>query len=256
MNEETLDIRGQRLRVQSGGSGPTLLFLHGAGGPKWTPLHERLAADWRVIAPEHPGFGRSEIPDWMMSMGDLAFFYLDVLDALGQDKVHIVGHSMGGWLAAEIGVRNTRRVATLSLMAPAGISAPEAPFEDLFLWTPDEGARRNYFDEDMAQARIAAQGEIDIDVQLQNRAGAARLAWSPRLENPQLHYWLHRIDVPTLLLWGREDRVIPFECHKRYLAGVPHAKLVTLDRCGNASHTEAADRALAALNEFIRSASR
>jgi pimeloyl-ACP methyl ester carboxylesterase len=256
MHEETLDVRGQRLRLQRGGDGSAVVFLHGAGGANWTPLHERLAAGWQVIAPEHPGFGRSEIPEWMMSVGDLAFFYLDMLDRLDAEAVHLVGHSLGGWLAAEIAVRSTKRIKSLSLMAPAGVSVPDAPFDDIFLWTPEEGARRNYYNGELAEARIAAQGNVDMDLFLQNRAGLARLAWSPRLENPQLHYWLHRIDVPTLLIWGREDRVIPYACHKPYVKAIPQAQLVTLDECGHASHTEAADRVGATLNDFFRSSSR
>lgn len=253
MHEETLEIRGQSLRMRRQGEGTPVLYLHGAGGANWTPLHDRLSEGALVLAPEHPGFGRSDIPEWMMSVGDLAFFYLDVIDALGFDEVDLVGHSIGGWLAAEIAIRNTRRIRSLSLMAPAGVAVADAPFDDLFLWSPAESARRNYFDPAFAEARIAAQGQVDMDVFLQNRAGAARLAWSPRLENPQLRYWLHRIDKPTLLLWGREDRVIPFACHAPYLREIPGARLVTLDCCGHAAHTEAADRAAAALTDFFRS---
>src|SRR3954469_3930548 len=138
MQEETLDVRGHALRIRKKGDGAPVLYLHGAGGANWSRLHDELSADFHVIAPEHPGFGRSDIPDWMMGMSDLAYFYLDALDTLGFDKVHLVGHSIGGWLAAEIAIRTTRRIETLTLMAPAGVAAPEAPFPDIFLWTPEE----------------------------------------------------------------------------------------------------------------------
>jgi pimeloyl-ACP methyl ester carboxylesterase len=208
-----------------------------------------------VIATEHPGFGRSEIPEWMMSVGDLAFFYLDVLEALNLGPVHLVGHSLGGWLAAEIAIRNTNLIRSLSLLSPAGISVPEEPYDDIFMWSHEESARRNYFGCEFAEASLAAKSQVDVDISLQNRAGLARLAWSPRLENPQLRYWLHRIDVPTMLIWGREDRVIPYACHAAFLKEIPDARLVTLDRCGHASHTEAADRVSAELTRFFRSVS-
>jgi pimeloyl-ACP methyl ester carboxylesterase len=254
MHEEMLDVRGHSLRLRKQGDGSPVLYLHGAGGANWTPLHEALSADHCVIAPEHPGFGRSDIPEWMMGMSDLAYFYLDVLDALGFERAHLVGHSIGGWLAAEIAVRNTRRLQSLTLMAPAGVAAPEAPFEDIFLWTPEESARNNYYDRSFAEARLAAP--VDMDLFLQNRAGAARLAWSPRLENPQLAQWLHRIDVPTLMVWGREDNVIPYACHAPYRKGLAHAELATIERCGHALHTEAPEEVSARMTSFFRSIAR
>ena len=81
MRESMIDVRGQSLRLCEAGSGAPLLFLHGAGGPNWYPLLEMLSAHWHVIAPEHPGFGRSRPPEWMMGVGDLAYFYLDFLEA-------------------------------------------------------------------------------------------------------------------------------------------------------------------------------
>lgn len=254
MNEEMLDVRGHSLRIRKQGDGAPVLYLHGAGGANWSRLHDKLSADHCVIAPEHPGFGRSDIPDWMMGMSDLAYFYLDVLETLKFDRVHLVGHSIGGWLAAEIAIRNTARIKSLTLMAPAGVSVAEAPFADIFLWTPEESAANNYFDPEMARARLAAP--VDMDVFLQNRAGAARLAWHPRLENPQLAPWLHRIDVPTLLVWGREDKVIPHACHAPYMRGIAQAELVTLERCGHAMHTEAAEDVSARLSAFFRSVAR
>jgi pimeloyl-ACP methyl ester carboxylesterase len=254
MHEEMLDVRGHKLRIRKQGDGPPVLYLHGAGGANWSPLHDELSAHSCVIAPEHPGFGRSDIPDWMMGMSDLAYFYLDVLDAFGYAQVHLVGHSIGGWLAAEVAIRNTTRIKSLTLMAPAGISSPDEPFQDIFLWTPEESAANNYYDQTIAQARLAAP--VDMDVFLQNRAGAARLAWHPRLENPQLARWLHRIDVPTLLVWGREDKVIPYACRAAYQDGIAQAELATIERCGHALHTEAADQVSARLNAFFRSVAR
>src|SRR4051812_46118917 len=144
VKESIADVSGYKFRIAEAGSGRTLFFLHGAGGFNWSPLLQRLATDWRVIAPEHPGFGRSQIPDWMMSAGDVAFFYLDVLAALDLREVHLVGHSIGGWIAAEIAIRSTERLSALTLMAPAGVAVPEAPYGDIFLWGPEERVRRLY----------------------------------------------------------------------------------------------------------------
>jgi pimeloyl-ACP methyl ester carboxylesterase len=238
--ESIAEVGGYKFRVSEAGTGPTLLFLHGAGGSNWSPLLQRLAADWRVIAPEHPGFGRSQIPDWMMSVGDVAFFYLDVLAALNLRNVHLVGHSIGGWIAAEIAIRSTERLDALTLMAPAGVAVAEAPFGDIFLWNPEERTRKLFHDQKLADERIRALPNQDIDVALQNQAAVARLAWNPRLHNPQLARWLHRIKIPTLLIWGEEDQIVPFACRRPFLEQIPQAELMALSASGHALHVERA----------------
>jgi pimeloyl-ACP methyl ester carboxylesterase len=238
VRESIAEVGGYKFRVSEAGTGPTLFFLHGAGGANWSPLLQRLSADWRVIAPEHPGFGRSQIPDWMMSAGDVAFFYLDVLAALNLRNVHLFGHSIGGWIAAEMAIRSTERLSALTLMAPAGVAVPEAPFGDIFLWAPEERTRKLFHDQKLADERIRALANQDIDVALQNQAAVARLAWNPRLHNPQLAQWLHRIDVPTLLIWGEEDQIIPFACRRPFLEQIPQIELFALPASGHALHAE------------------
>ncbi len=254
MRETSAKVNGETLRVMESGEGEPVVFLHGAGGANWYPLLEILAQTRRVIAPEHPGFGRSKIPDWMMSVGDLAFFYLDFLDALNLKAVHLVGHSLGGWTAAEIAVRNTARLKTVSLLAPAGVRSPEVPFGDIFLWTPEEHARRSFFDRRLIEERIKQLPTLDVDVQLQNRAAAARLAWNPRLNNPQLPYWLHRIDVPALFIWGKEDQICPFACAEPYMNPMKNAELYALAQTGHALHTERPKEVAAKLNSFLAGA--
>jgi pimeloyl-ACP methyl ester carboxylesterase len=251
MRESMIDVRGQSLRLCEAGSGAPLLFLHGAGGPNWYPLLEMLSAHWHVIAPEHPGFGRSSLPEWMMGVGDLAYFYLDFLEARELRDVHLVGHSLGGWTAAEIAVRSTSRLRDLTLLAPAGTVSATTAYGDIFLWTPEEHARNSFFDQTMAEERIRALPNADFDVFLQNRSAAARLAWSPRLHNPQLPTWLHRIDVPTLLVWGREDRIVPFVCHEAFLKNIPGAQLATFPRLGHALHSERPSEVAARMEAFF-----
>ena len=250
--DETVDLRGVRIKVQQAGEGAPLLFLHGAGGRNWTALHKRLAYKFRVIAPEHPGFGRSPIPDWMNSVGDLAFFYLDLMEAMDLRGVHLAGHSLGGWTAGEIAIRNTSRISSLTLMAPAGVAAPDAPFGDIFLWSTEQATRAQFHNQALAEKRLAAPA--DLDLLLHNKTTVARLAWSPRLSNPQLPYWLHRIDKPTLFVWGREDRIVPYACAKPWLARVPQGELVTLEECGHAIHNEKPDEAADAIEAFLAKA--
>ncbi|HUB96283.1 MAG TPA: alpha/beta fold hydrolase [Stellaceae bacterium] len=254
MRETTVTVGGQRLRLMEAGSGAPVLYLHGAGGLGWYKLLEQLGERWHVMAPEHPGFGRSALPPWLAGVGDLAFFYLDLLAALDLRTVHLVGHSLGGWTAAEIAIRDTSRLESLALLAPAGVPALERPYGDIFLWTDDEHARNSFYDQSLAEERLRVLAAADIDVLLQNKAAAARLAWTPRLHNPQLAHWLHRIDVPTLVVWGEEDRICPFPCHRTFIEAIPGAVLFSLPRSGHALHTERSAEVAGRLNDFFAAA--
>jgi pimeloyl-ACP methyl ester carboxylesterase len=252
MRESVIEVAGTKLACREAGAGASVLFLHGVAGAAWDPLLEHLSATFRVLAPEHPGFGRTPVPDWMLSVGDVAFFYLDVLQALDLREVHLVGHGLGGWIAAEIAIRSTERLASLSLLAPAGVESPEAPFDDIFAWTAEEFARRHFHDAKLAQRWQQEQAELDIDVVLQNRTALARLAWNPRMHNPQLPYWLHRIDVPTLLVWGEDDQVVPFACHKPFKRAIAQAELLALPRSGHALPIERASEIAPRLAAFFK----
>jgi pimeloyl-ACP methyl ester carboxylesterase len=254
MRDSEIDVAGTKLGYREAGAGATVLFLHGAAGAAWDPLLDQLSSGYRMLAPEHPGFGRGQIPDWMMSVGDVAFFYLDLMQALDLRNVHLVGHGLGGWIAAEIAIRSTARLASLTLLAPAGVETREAMFDDIFAWTTEEFARRQFHDPKLAQEWQQAQAKLDIDIGLQNRTALARLGWNPRMHNPQLPYWLHRIDVPTLLVWGEDDQVVPFACHKPFKREIRNAELLALPKSGHALPIERAHEVGARLAPFFQGA--
>jgi pimeloyl-ACP methyl ester carboxylesterase len=255
VRETVFDIRGYRVRALDAGTGPTLVFLHGAGGLSPSPLLELLSARYRVIAPEHPGFGPSDMPEWMAGMGDLAFFYLDLLKTLDLSSVLLVGHSLGGWLAAEIAIRDTSRLRALALLAPAGVRGP-VPFGDIFLWSPEETARRSCADPVLAEQRARMAAKADTTLTFRNRAATAQLAWAPRMHNPQLPFWLHRVDVPTLLVWGECDEITPYACAEPYRRGIPGARLVALPGVGHALAQERPAEVADHLDAFFAEASR
>jgi len=256
MQEETIEVRGQKLRCLQTGSGPTLLYLHGFGGLADSPLVQKLSESHRVLATEHPGFGSSQIPDWMMGTGDLAFFYLDLLKALDLKEVHLVGHAVGGWIATELAIRSTTRLKSVALLAPAGVVVPKVSIADIFLANAEDMVRRQVHEPSApaVAAWIEAERAKPIDYVLQNRAALARIGWSPRLHNPQLHYWLHRIDIPTLVVWGENDHIVPFACHRPYLDQIPGAKLNALPQTGHALPVERAEKITESLNAFHKGA--
>lgn len=132
-SSERVTVAGATIRMLRGGSGPPLVFLHGAGGHTgWMVFLEALSQRFPVFAPEHPGFGQSDDPPWLDTVGDLAYFYLDLLSALGLDRVHLMGTSLGGWITPEVAVRNIARLASLTLIGAVGVTAEGEPIPDIF----------------------------------------------------------------------------------------------------------------------------
>jgi pimeloyl-ACP methyl ester carboxylesterase len=251
---DTITVAGARIRLFRGGSGEPLVFLHGAGGHTgWMAFLEELSARFAVFAPEHPGFGGSDDPPWLDEVADLAYFHLDLLEALGLERVHLIGTSLGGWVAAEMAVRSTARLQSLTLVGAVGILAGGQPIPDIFRMPVDENLRRFYADPARAERRLADLAKVDMTAAAKNRATVTRLAYRPRFHNPGLAQWLHRIDVPTLLLWGEKDGLVPPRFGEAYRALIPGSRLVVLPEAGHAPFDEQKDAFLAAFNDFIAS---
>ncbi len=239
-----------------GGSGEPLFFLHGArGGGRWLPMMEALSQHFEVFAPEHPGYGGSETPPWLDTIGDLAYFYLDFIETLGLERMHLVGTSLGGWIAAELAVRNQSSLATLTLVAAAGLHVNGIPKGDIFMWSVPELARNLFHDQKYAEWMLLAEpGQQEQDIQLRNRSTTAKLGWQPRLHNPHLHKWLHRITVPTLILWGANDKVIPAQYGAAFRDSIPNARLEIIANCGHLPHVEKKPEFVDALTRFLQGA--
>ena len=235
-----VEVDGCKTHLQRGGRGEPLLFLHGANGaPVVLPFMEKLARRFDVLVPEHPGYGKSDEPEWLENIHDIAYFYLDFLKQLNLKKVTVVGSSMGGWIAMEMAVRDTARLKSLVLSSPAGIAAPGVRAADVFLMAQEDLIKNLFFDEKLAQARLA-QPE-DIDISLKDRHTTARLAWEPRLHDPYLPKWLHRIDVPVKIVWGRQDRILPVAFADVYRKLLPKAHISIVENCGHLPHAEKPD---------------
>jgi pimeloyl-ACP methyl ester carboxylesterase len=240
---ECVRINRCAVEVLKGGAGPTLLFLHGAGGAhNWSPYMERLAEHYSLIVPSPPGYGRSDTPEWLDNVSDLAFFYLDFLEAQKLRDVHLVGNSLGGWLACEIAVRSTERLKSLTLVSPGGIHVKGVPKGDIFLWSPETRVRNTFYDQKLAEARLTATpSPEEADIALKNHFATAKLAWHPRFYNPDLHKWLHRVRIPTMILWGDFDKVFPPAYGHAFRELIPNSELRIIPQCGHLPHQEKLD---------------
>ncbi len=238
-----VEVDGCRTHLRRAGKGQPLLFLHGASGaPVILPFMEKLAARFDVLVTEHPGYGASEEPEWLENIHDVAYFYLDLLKKLDLSGVTLVGSSMGGWIAMEMAVRDCSRLKSLVLVSPAGVASPDAQAADIFLMPPEVLVKNLFFDEKLAAARLAEPMTPEaLDIALKNRHTTARLAWEPRLHDPFLPKWLHRIDVPVKIVWGRQDRILPVEFVDFYKKLFPKAEFDIFENCGHLPHVEKAD---------------
>jgi pimeloyl-ACP methyl ester carboxylesterase len=238
-----VEVDGCKTHLRRGGAGEPLLYLHGASGaPVILPFMEKLARRFDVLVPEHPGYGLSDEPAWLENIHDAAYFYLDFLKFLNLENVCLVGSSMGGWIAMEMAVRDTSRIKSLVLVSPAGIAAPGVQPADIFLMPPEEVIKNLFYDEKLALARLAEPMTPEaLDIALKNRHSTARLAWEPRLHDPFLPKWLHRIDVPVKIIWGREDRLLPVRMSEELKRLLPHAELHIVEKAGHLPQAEKPD---------------
>ena len=248
-----LSIAGVELELFERGQGAPILYLHGGEGifPD-LPFLDLLAKTRRVIAPSHPGFGRSSLPDWLDSVDDIGHLYLEVMDHLGLTRTDVVGFSLGGWIAAELAARNTSRLASLTLVAAAGIHVKGVAQVDSFLRNDEQRVRDFFHDPRRADEMLKhlARPELE-DVNLKNRTTTAKLIWQPRGYDPHLHKWLHRIDVPTLLVWGDDDRLLPKDYAFAYQRLIPGSKVAIIPECGHLPQAEQRQAFVAALEGFF-----
>lgn len=252
-------VAGFEVQTRRLGRGPQLLILHGAGGtgdlfPGGEPARfiAELAQHYEVNVPEHPGYGIQERPEWLDNIHDLAYFYLDYLKAAGLQQVHLIGQSLGGWIALEMAVRDTTALRSLTLIGAAGIHVKGIAKGDIFLWSRDEFAQRMFRN---PEARASFLGRTIPPEQqkafLRNRETTALLAWQPRLYDPHLRKWLHRIDVPTQVVWAEDDEVLPSAYGEELARLIPNARLSVIPDSGHLLYLDRPEALAARVREFI-----
>ncbi len=247
------------LLLVEGGRGEPLLVLHDElGYPGWLTWNAQLAEDRRLIIPMAPGFGRSPGLDWLSSVRDLACFYGRLLREAGLDRVDVLGFSFGGWVAAEMAVNSPEQFARMMLVAPAGIKPPEGEILDLFLRSAPEYLRAGIYQPASCAEYLKLYGNPPAQPQIEQweeaRAQVARLAWSPYLHNPSLPSLMRGIrSVPTLLIWGERDAVVPVSAARRYRDSMPGAQVALLQECGHRPEIERTQDFVNIVRKFISS---
>jgi pimeloyl-ACP methyl ester carboxylesterase len=238
----SITVNGVRVELIERGAGRPLLFLHpGIGIEPTAAVLDRLAARARLLAPVHPGFGRSEQPRSFDTVDDLAYFYLDLLDQLDLRDTVVAGVSFGGWIAAEMAIKSTARISHLVLANAVGIKVGDRETRDIvdiYAIPEQEFVELAYFDPALGSRDYKAMPDGEVLAAARNREATARNAWSPYMHDPKLRGRLHRIRVPTLLLWGTADRILSEPYGRAYAAAIPGARFELIERAGHFPHLE------------------
>jgi pimeloyl-ACP methyl ester carboxylesterase len=239
---DSVVVEGARIDLIERGKGRPVLFLHAENGIE--PAHaviDELAKSAHVIAPTHPGFGRSDVPKGMRTVDDLSYFYLDFLDQLDLRDVTLVGVAFGAWIAAEIAVKTTARLARLVMADAVGIKVggrETRDIADIFALTEPEYLAMTYCDPNAGRRDYKSLPPGEAVAAARAREATARFAWSPYFHNPRLKSRLHRIRIPTLFLWGAHDRMVGEAYGRAYCAMVSGARFETIERAGHFPHQE------------------
>lgn len=246
---EEHSVFGVKTEVLTAGKGDPVMFWHGAGtGGGWDFL-EPLTEKFNVYLPYHPGWGGSGDDPGMTTVQDYVMHYLELLDILKIGKFSLVGLSMGGWFASTFATQHNERLKKLVLVAPAGLRVKEHPTTDLFKIKPEELAP--YLAENLAALGPPPDPHnIDFIVNAyREQTSFARLAWQ-RIYDTKLPKYLHRISVPTLFVWGKQDKIVPEAQSATWTKAIKGSKLKTFSPAGHLVLNEKPE-AVKAIADFI-----
>lgn len=235
---EELTVDGVKTVIYSAGTGDPVLFLHGAGTVDGFDFMEPWTGKFRVIAAYHPGFGESGDDPTFTDLHDYVMHYLELLDVLELDTIRLVGLSLGGYLAAKFSSEHGHRVKKLALIAPLGIIDPQHPTLDVIKIPGDQIPGLLVSDFEVIKKRLPEKPDLDFIADRYRESGTvARLLWEHPADAKFMRY-LHRIKMPTMIVWGDEDKLIPVQHTDTWRKLVPHADIRIYQGAGHLVHLE------------------
>jgi pimeloyl-ACP methyl ester carboxylesterase len=255
--EAFVEAAGVRVQLRRGGAGAPLLVLHGElGVPGWRRAYAELARHFSVYVPALPGFGQSARPDWIVDVRDLAAWVTWFVRDVGLPQpLPVIGSSLGGWVAAEIATMNVGLFTKMVLVGAAGLRPEEGHVWDYFVHGSQEAFAQAFWDPAKAPEYQHYYGRVwtpEEELQAeQNRQMAARLLWKPYMRSHTLQARLPAVATPTLVVWGRQDAIIPLSVCQSYVRAIPGATAKVLERCGHLPEMEQPDAFVEAVLDFL-----
>ena len=255
-NEQFIEIGPTKVQLLKGGTGEPLLMLHGAGGNRgWLQYVQTLSEHFTIYLPSHPGFGTSDRPDWIRSIPDMAAFYTWFQEEQGIENIRCVGFSMGGWIAAEMAATCHHAFSKLMLVDSVGIKPEKDQITDIFIITPDQTRELLFHDIKQIPEYDQLYGQPPTDEQRttadRDLEMAVKLCWKPYMHDPRLTSLLERVTIPTKIVWGREDKLVPLECGELYSKAIKGSELAIIDNCGHSPQIEKPEEFAKLAIEFL-----
>ncbi|MBF6558733.1 MAG: alpha/beta hydrolase [Candidatus Binataceae bacterium] len=255
--EVKFPVGATELKVLKAGTGKPLLVFHGElgfpGPAKWMTA---LAEKRTLHIPLHPGYGKTPQANWIMDMRDLGNFYARFIREQKLAPVDVIGFSLGGWLAAEMATANSAQFGKMVLVGAAGLRPPSGEIMDMFTLTA-----RNYLNANVADIHNAGdfsamfggeQTPTQYEEWEEARAETARIAWQPYMFTQSMANLLENVvGLPTLLVWGKQDKVVPLSVAELYKKQIAGAKLVTIDKCGHMPEVEQSAEFVKEVSAFL-----
>jgi pimeloyl-ACP methyl ester carboxylesterase len=251
-SEAAVNVAGVKLHLARAGSGwPVLVLHHDIGTLDRLEFYDRLASRFDVLVPHHPGFSKSERPEWLRSVRDVAVMYQWLLSDLRIERPSLVGLGFGGWIAAEMATMAPRDFHRLVLVGAMGIKPPEGDILDQAILSYIDYASAGFHDQ---QAFTRNYGDVSTDQLVEwdiCREMSFRIAWKPYMYNQTLPHLLGGVRAPALVVWGDDDKVVPRSAGARYAELLPQARLEIVRAAGHCVEMEQPDRLAALVGPFI-----
>ena len=243
-------VDGVKTVVHTAGTGDPLVFFHGAGTIDGFDFAEPWTDRFRVIVPYHPGFGESGDDPTFTDLHDYVMHYLELFDLLNLERFNLVGLSLGGYLAAKFASEHGHRVKKLGLIAPAGLIDPRHPMLDIMMVPGEQVPGLLVSDFDVLKKRLPEKPDLDFMADRYREATTVtRLLWE-HPGDPKFMRHLHRVTMPTLIVWGDEDKIIPVQQAEGWRKLIPNAEVKVFKGAGHLVHLEKPE-AVEALAKFL-----
>ncbi len=251
-SESVLEVAGGKMHLARAGSGrPVLILHHDIGSPDRLPFYDELAGRFDVLVPHHPGYGKSERPQWLRNVRDVAVMYQWLLSDLGVEHASLVGLGFGGWIAAEMATMAPRDFHRLVLVGAMGLKPPDGDIFDQAIVSYLDYARAGFHDQE-AFARV--YGDVSTDQLVEwdlCREMSFRIAWKPYMYNQSLPHLLGGVRAPALVVWGDDDKIVPKSAGERFAALLPQARLEVVRSSGHCVEMEQPDQLARLVRSFV-----
>lgn len=245
--------------VTVAGSGPPLVFMHGAGGLRWDEFLDDLAQQFTVYAPAHPGTeGDPDEVRKIRDLWDLVLYYYELFDKLGLEAPAVIGHSFGGMVAAEVASTIPHRVSKLVLLAPIGFWLDDHPVQDWMGMAPEKLNSLVFYDPDgpLAKEMTALpeeKGARDAAVVKATWALACTGAFVWPLPDKGLKRRIHRATAPALIVWGKQDRLVPPAYAQEFASKLKDARVELIDKAAHVPQLEQRKEVSSLVTNFLAS---